>query len=305
MRENKPRRIIVNELLSFVAYKLNVMAPDIIIQLCTSFYCDDEIDTAKVLLFDLCADQTDRQDRLIKRAGLKKKQLNLKDIVSLFVRKHDAINDKLCFAAADLGRLPPIGFDSIDVCTLLAQLQGTMADLEGVKANVAAQAIAFSELQSTVAMQGGLCTNLTDTISGIVAKRAAAVVEPEPTSATSNRPPDLPVVSAVTAVPLQPVRTALRQPTAQLLKEGVSYASVMAEKPVTTDNNDELAPVWQTARNKRPKPAVKPAAKPAASKRAAKRPAATSRNSDVGERKLPIKAALRLANVFVSRLGPD
>ena len=113
------------------------------------------------------------------------------------------------------------------------------------------------------------------------------------------------MVSAVTAVPLQPVRTALRQPTAQLLKEGVSYASVMAEKPVTTDNNDELASVWQTARNKRPKPAVKPAAKPAASKRAAKRPAATSRNSDVGERKLPIKAALRLANVFVSRLGPD
>ena len=111
------------------------------------------------------------------------------------------------------------------------------------------------------------------------------------------------MVSAVTAVPLQPVRTALRQPTAQLLKEGVSYASVMAEKPVTTGNNDELAPVWQTARNKRPKPAVKPAAKPAASKRAAKRPAATSRNSDVGERKLPIKAALRLANVFVSRLG--
>ena len=91
-----------------------------------------------------------------------------------------------------------------------------MADLEGVKANVAVQAIAFSELQSTVAMQGGLCTNLSDTVSGIVAKRAAAVVEPEPTSATSNQP----VVSAVTAVPLQPVCTALRQPTAQLLKEG-------------------------------------------------------------------------------------
>ena len=90
-----------------------------------------------------------------------------------------------------------------------------------------------------------------------------------------------------------------------LLKDGVSYASVMTEKPVTTGNNDELAPVWQTARNKRRKHAVKPAAKPAASKRAAKRPAATSRNSDVGERKLPIKAALRLANVFVSRLGPD
>ena len=63
----------MNELSSFVAYKLNVMPPDTIIQLCASFYCDDEVDTAKVLRFDLCADQADRQDRLIKRAGQKKK----------------------------------------------------------------------------------------------------------------------------------------------------------------------------------------------------------------------------------------
>ena len=72
---------------------------------------------------------------------------------------------------------------------------------------------------------------------------------------------------------------------------------------MATGNNDELAPVWQAARNKRPKPAVKPAA----SKGATRRPAVTTRNSDVGGRKLLIKAAMRLANVtvFVSRLGPD
>ena len=96
------KRVILNELLSFVSYKLNIMPPDTIIQLCASLYSDDEVYTAKVLLFDLCADQADRQDRLIKWAGQKKKQLSLKDIVLLFVRKHDAINAKLCFAAADL-----------------------------------------------------------------------------------------------------------------------------------------------------------------------------------------------------------
>ena len=67
------KRVILNELLSFVAYKLNIMPPDTIIQLCASFYSDDEVDTAKILLFDLCADQADRQDRLIKRSGQKKK----------------------------------------------------------------------------------------------------------------------------------------------------------------------------------------------------------------------------------------
>ena len=35
-------RIVVNELLSFVAYKLNLMAPDTIVQLCSSFYNETE-----------------------------------------------------------------------------------------------------------------------------------------------------------------------------------------------------------------------------------------------------------------------
>ena len=45
-------QIIVNELLSFIAYKLQLMAPDTIIQLCASFYSEADIDSAKVLLFD-------------------------------------------------------------------------------------------------------------------------------------------------------------------------------------------------------------------------------------------------------------
>ena len=59
-------RIVVNELLSFVAYKLNLMAPYTIVQLCSSFYDEMEIDSAKALLYDLCADRDDRQDRMIK-----------------------------------------------------------------------------------------------------------------------------------------------------------------------------------------------------------------------------------------------
>ena len=131
--------IVVNELLSFVAYKLNLMAPDTIVQLCSSFYEETEIDSAKALLYDLCADRDDRQDRMIKRSsGPRKKALSVKDIVSLFTRKHDSIT--VSFVAADLGKLPPIGFNNLDVCTLLAQIQATVAELDTVKANVAAQA---------------------------------------------------------------------------------------------------------------------------------------------------------------------
>ena len=89
-------QIVVNELLSFIAYKLQLMAPDTIVQLCASFFSEADIDSAKLLLFDLCADQDDRQDHMIKRAsGPKKKQLSLKDIVSLFTRKHDAITARV------------------------------------------------------------------------------------------------------------------------------------------------------------------------------------------------------------------
>ena len=114
-------RIVVNELLSFVAYKLNLMTPDMIVQLCSSFYEETEIDSAKALLYDLCADRDDRQDRMIKRSsGPRKKALSMKDIVSLFTRKHDSIT--VSFEAAVLGKLPPIGFNNLDVCTLLAQI---------------------------------------------------------------------------------------------------------------------------------------------------------------------------------------
>ena len=43
--------IVVNELLCFMEYKLNLMAPDTIVQLCSSFYDETEIDSAKSLLY--------------------------------------------------------------------------------------------------------------------------------------------------------------------------------------------------------------------------------------------------------------
>ena len=143
-------QIVVNELLSFIAYKLQLMAPDTIVQLCASLFSEADIDIAKLLLFDLCADQDDRQDRMIKRAsGPKKKQLSLKDIMSLFKCKHDAITARVTFVAVDLGNLPPIGYKSLDVCTLLSQLQTTISELETVKVTVAAQAVTCTELRST------------------------------------------------------------------------------------------------------------------------------------------------------------
>ena len=55
---------LVGELLSFVAYKLNWMAPDTIIQLCSSFYSDEAVDNAKpkAHLYERCADSADKKN---------------------------------------------------------------------------------------------------------------------------------------------------------------------------------------------------------------------------------------------------
>ena len=86
--------------------------------------------------------------------------------MSLFTRKHDSIT--VSFVAADLGKLPPIGFNNLDVCTLLAQIQATVAELDTVKANVATQAVTCIQLQAAVTKQGGLCATLNETVSSLV-----------------------------------------------------------------------------------------------------------------------------------------
>ena len=239
-------RIVVNELLSFVAYKLNLMAPDTIVQLCSSFYNESEIDIAKALLYDLCADHDDRQDRMIKlSSGPRKKALSMKDIVSLFTRKHDSIT--VSFVAADLGKLPPIGFNNLDVCTLLSQIQATVAELDTVKANVATQAVTCFELQAAVTKQGGLCSTLNDTVSSLVA--ASNVVGTQP-----NLPEG--IASGRSLAPaLQP---------AHLPTPDASYAS--AVKAVTTsvvdcrtpDVEDSSGPEWQMVQARRTTAVSKP-----------------------------------------------
>ena len=116
--------------------------------------------------------------------------------MSLFTRKHDAITTRVTFVSVDLGKLPPIGLNSLDVCTLLSQLQTTISELETVKANVAAQAVTCTELRSSVAMQGGLCADLSDAVSSLVAKSNEVSSKPE---ATVMTPVAMPVTTDASA----------------------------------------------------------------------------------------------------------
>ena len=94
-------RIVVNELLSFVPYKLNMMAPDTIVQLCSSFYDGLTMPRRYCVIYALVA-TTANIAYIQTIEPLRKMSLNMKDIVSLFTRKHDSIT--VSFVVADLGK---------------------------------------------------------------------------------------------------------------------------------------------------------------------------------------------------------
>ena len=219
--------------------------------------------------------------------------------------------------AVDLGKLPPIGFNSLDVCTLLSQLQTTISELETVKANVAAQAVTCTELRSSVAMQGGLCADLSDAVSSLVAKSNEVSSKPE---ATVMTPVSMPVTTDASAQ--------LTQQPVHLPRAGVSFATAApgtARKPerqtataapssarnperqmatTTTVEPGARNSEWQAVPRKRRKDTTQPdKGRPATTKSTTR---TTNKRVIIGRATdLSIKAAKRFASVFVSRLDTD
>ena len=102
------------------------MPPDGITQLCVNFYDEDVIDYASKVLFELCGGPG-REGRHRKRQGERKKVSTMSDVISLTQRRHNKLPVK--FVSFDLGSLPPVSFDNIDVCVLLTRMARMQAAL--------------------------------------------------------------------------------------------------------------------------------------------------------------------------------
>jgi hypothetical protein len=122
---------VVDNILCFLNNKIDILPTDTIVKLCVGTYTEEEIKKSKELLFELCADDT--TTRLKKRQGEKKNEQNIEDMLLLLHEKGD---DVPTFVVKDLSRLPPITFDSIDVCVLLAKLEKTVADVKLLKKTI-------------------------------------------------------------------------------------------------------------------------------------------------------------------------
>ena len=146
--------IIINECLCWIINKHNVLDPEIWMKLCSETFDDDEIEDSKNLLLSLLSDASinnafkkrrNRGDRYDS-----KKIKNLRDILSLLLEK--GLNQMPKIAALDLGKLPPINFEDVNVSVLFSRIQ---------KGNVTVKLL--KEAVSTLSESNdGLCKMIND-----------------------------------------------------------------------------------------------------------------------------------------------
>lgn len=106
--------IVICEVLAFVQNKLDVMDEQSLIQICESAFSVEDIEVAKLLLFE----SVNKRPKTRKRQG--KTMRNIEDIICLF--KETDPEQVPIFVAKRLEKLPPISFDHIDVTALLKKI---------------------------------------------------------------------------------------------------------------------------------------------------------------------------------------
>lgn len=119
--------MIVNELLTFLQNKLDIIDELSLVQICVSNYSDNEVEAAKTIVFDLIPDGS----RCVIRKGDDKKKKNIKDILRLL--KETDPDKHPVFVAKNLNRLPPVTFDHVDVSRLLKDLTLLKAELKSLR----------------------------------------------------------------------------------------------------------------------------------------------------------------------------
>lgn len=119
--------IVICELLAFVQNKVDVMDEESIVRLCTTSFSEENIETAKKLLFDSIT----KEHRNIRRKRSGKAQRDLYDVISIFKQvdpEHIPI-----FVARELHKLPPVTFDHIDATRLLKDIVVLQNEVKNMK----------------------------------------------------------------------------------------------------------------------------------------------------------------------------
>lgn len=127
----KSDKLIINELLTFLQNKIDVLDELTAVQICSTHFSEDDVEAAKDIL---CSETVGRR---IMRKGEGKKCKNLYDIIKIL---KETENEALpTFVAQNLHKLPPVNFDHIDVTCLLKDIMGLKGELTTIQSQMSKQ----------------------------------------------------------------------------------------------------------------------------------------------------------------------
>ena len=124
-----PKDIHVNELLCFLQNKLETLPKDIVTKYCVDFFKPEEISAAKDLLFHTV--RTSRRNR--NYIGSDKSQKDISDMRTVMLEMK--VPHEIQFAALDLGNLPAISFDNMDLVKLCRDIESVRTSIGLLQSN--------------------------------------------------------------------------------------------------------------------------------------------------------------------------
>ena len=170
---------IIDELLCFISWKLQVLTTDELVKVCADTFTEANIVESKLRLFTASSrgpglDPVGNGIKFTRRQGDKRIENNLKDIIMLF---QELGADAPKFAAADLNILPKCdtvnahpsyGTQASDIQCLLKAISDLRSDVSALTKTVASQQETISELVKAIAdnpntTYASVCSKTTET----------------------------------------------------------------------------------------------------------------------------------------------
>ncbi|XP_047034189.1 uncharacterized protein LOC124640456 [Helicoverpa zea] len=141
----RSEELVANKVLAFLQYQLDVMDEVSVTQICTSNFTEEEIRSAKKLLYE----SLQMADRMPTRRRDEKGERSLQDTIRLL--KETDPDDVPTFVAKELRKLPPVTFDHVDVTRLLKDITSMRSSLVELQLKLEASQSTICDLRNEVA----------------------------------------------------------------------------------------------------------------------------------------------------------
>ena len=172
---------LANELLCFVSRKMDLMTSDHLIKVCSEFYSEREIESAKLVANDACG----LYGTPAKRNGAYKKEKHLKDIL-LYLHEADYVPR---FVAHDIRRFPPISINHMDATAIVQEMNQLRLHVSSLCATVTSLLDGQLEMKTQISLLQRKPTHVST--ANTTVEPTSARCEPPPCEASGSRPEDI------------------------------------------------------------------------------------------------------------------